>query len=148
MYVVPKRKQEFSRAAMQVRFFFPSLLFRSPRLRMPQPIHTSKIIMTTISFYLGLHAGLGGGHFGRDKTLDKICSRFYWQFMVQEIREYVKCCKQCQQMNAAFVKTNAKLHPIPVQPKVWHQVCIMCFVSNKLCVLFTTSYMPLVISDY
>ncbi|XP_064383224.1 uncharacterized protein LOC135348618 isoform X3 [Halichondria panicea] len=65
-----------------------------------------------------------GGHFGRDRTIDKICSRFYWKSMVEEIREYVKNCSQCQRMNPAFVKTNAKLHPISVQPKVWHQVGI------------------------
>ncbi len=28
------------------------------------------------------HTGVGGAPFGRDKTLDKICSRFYWQSMV------------------------------------------------------------------
>ena len=24
-----------------------------------------------------MHAGTAGGHFGRDRTIDKICSRFY-----------------------------------------------------------------------
>ena len=71
-----------------------------------------------------MHAGTAGGHFGRDRTIDKICSRFYWKSMVEEIREYVKNCSQCQRMNPAFVKTNAKLHPISVQPKVWHQVYV------------------------
>ena len=68
------------------------------------------------------HAGPTGGHFGRDKTLDKISSRFFWKHMVEEIRDYVSKCPECQKMNAAFVKTNAKLHPIRVEPKVWHQV--------------------------
>lgn len=68
------------------------------------------------------HGGTAGGHFGRDKTLEKICSRFHWRNMVEEIREYVKKCPQCQRMNANFIKSNAKLHPIPVQPKVWYQV--------------------------
>eukprot|EP00731_Ephydatia_muelleri_P029862 Em0021g385a len=30
---------------------------------------------------------LGGGHFGRDKTLQKICSRFYWRDMTKHIKE-------------------------------------------------------------
>ena len=49
---------------------------------------------------------LHGGHFGRDKTLEKICSRFHWRNMVEEIREYVKKCPQCQRMNANFIKPN------------------------------------------
>ena len=48
--------------------------------------------------------------------------------MVEEIREYVKKCPQCQRMNANFIKSSTKPHPIPVQPKVWCQVsrCIEC----------------------
>ena len=68
--------------------------------------------------------GEAGGHLGRDKTLAKICSRYYWKAMVDEIREYVRKCPQCQKNNTNFIKTNAKLHPIPVQPKVWCQVGI------------------------
>ncbi|KAL5497061.1 hypothetical protein EMCRGX_G013457 [Ephydatia muelleri] len=30
---------------------------------------------------------LGGGHFGRDKTLQKICSHFYWRDMTKHIKE-------------------------------------------------------------
>ena len=39
--------------------------------------------------------------------------------MVEEIRDYVSKCPECQKMNAMM---NAKLHPIKVEPKVWHQV--------------------------
>ena len=68
------------------------------------------------------HSGTAGGHFGRDKTTEKICSRFYWKNMFEEIRAYVLTCVQCQKMNARFVKSNAQLHPIAVQQKVWCQV--------------------------
>ena len=50
----------------------------------------------------------GGGHFGRDKTLEKNCSRFYWRDMAKHIKEYVSSCEVCQ-------KTNPKLHKeVPV----------------------------------
>ena len=44
--------------------------------------------------------------------------------MTSEIREYVKRCDVFQHCNdAKFVKANAALHPIPVEPEVWQQVC-------------------------
>ena len=68
------------------------------------------------------HGETAGGHFGRDKTIEKVCSRFFWKDMVEEIRTYVKNCPKCQKMNANFVKTIAQLHSVQVQPKVWSQV--------------------------
>ena len=35
-------------------------------------------------------------------------------WLIEEIREYVKKCPQCQRMYANFMKLNTKLHPIPV----------------------------------
>ena len=62
--------------------------------------------------------------------MEKICSRFYWESMTLDIREYVKRCDVCQRCNdAKFVKANAALHPIPVKPKVWQQV--LCLVIAK-----------------
>ena len=63
-----------------------------------------------------------GGHLGRDKTIKKIESRFYWKNMNAEIRAYIQVCDKCQGVNAKFTKANAKLHPIPVESKMWHQV--------------------------
>ena len=45
----------------------------------------------------GCHsAELGGGHFGRDKTLLKISERFG---MVNDVKEYCKTCEKCQKAN-------------------------------------------------
>ena len=70
-----------------------------------------------------------GGHLGRDKTIEKIESRFYWKNMNAHIRDFVKRCDKCQRSNATFVKSNAKLHPIPVQSQVWHKVNLLSTVS-------------------
>ena len=56
----------------------------------------------------------GGGHFGGDKTLQKICSRFCWRDMTKHIKEYVNTCEQCQKANPKMIKETAVLHPIPV----------------------------------
>ncbi|KAL5476085.1 hypothetical protein EMCRGX_G025990 [Ephydatia muelleri] len=67
---------------------------------------------------------LGGGHFGRDKTLQKACSRFYWHDMTNDIKEHIKTCDTCQRTNKKLSKASAELHPIPVRSEVWHQVGI------------------------
>eukprot|EP00731_Ephydatia_muelleri_P010481 Em0005g1067a len=64
-------------------------------------------------------AELGGGHFGRDKTLLKISERFG---MVNDVKEYCKTCEKCQKANRKFDKFSAELHPIPVKDEVWHTI--------------------------
>ena len=64
-----------------------------------------------------------GGHFGRDKTIEKVCSRVYWgKCMHAEIADFVKRCDVCQRVNDRFCKPPTELHPIPVSPEVWKQV--------------------------
>ena len=64
-----------------------------------------------------------GGHLGRDKTCEKICSRFYWgKGMPKEIERYIATCDVCQRINGVFKKCSTGLQPIPVPPKVWNQV--------------------------
>ncbi|KAL5494076.1 hypothetical protein EMCRGX_G015347 [Ephydatia muelleri] len=58
---------------------------------------------------------LGGGHFGRDKTLQKACSRFYWHDMTNDIKEHIRTCDTCQRTNKKLSKASAELHPIPVR---------------------------------
>ncbi|KAL5516747.1 hypothetical protein EMCRGX_G002154 [Ephydatia muelleri] len=65
---------------------------------------------------------LGGGHFGRDKTLQKACSRLYWHDMTNDIKEHIRTCDTCQRTNKKLSKASAELHPIPVRSEVWHQV--------------------------
>ena len=66
---------------------------------------------------------IGGGHLGRDKTLEKICSRFFWKNMGDDIRRFLLTCDVCQRTSdAKFVKVDAALHPIPIKPNVWSQV--------------------------
>ena len=68
---------------------------------------------------------LQGGHFGSDRTQQKIAERFYWKSMWNDIKEYVRTCSVCQTTNdAKFIKKAAPLHPIHVKPEVWRQVHI------------------------
>ena len=48
---------------------------------------------------------LTGGHFGREKTIEKVCSRVYCgKNMTAEVKEYVRTCDMCQRVNDKFQK--------------------------------------------
>lgn len=51
------------------------------------------------------------------------------KYMNKEIRQYVQNCDKCQQMNAKFVKSNAKLHPIPA---CMHVPAMTCLIHHHL----------------
>ena len=44
---------------------------------------------------------VAGGHMGRDKTYEKVASRFYWDALDRDVREYVQHCDVCQRTNDA-----------------------------------------------
>ena len=70
-----------------------------------------------------IHVLTAGGHLGKDKTLEKVSSRFYWEGMSNDIKNYIKLCDVCQRMNdVKFVKAKCELHPIPVKAEVWNMV--------------------------
>eukprot|EP00731_Ephydatia_muelleri_P030585 Em0022g99a len=71
------------------------------------------------------HLSKESGHLGRDKTREKVSSRFFWKTLMKDVDKFVKTCDVCQSTNGAkFMKTAVPLHPIPIQPSVWHQVGI------------------------
>ena len=53
------------------------------------------------------------GHFGCDRTLDTLRSRFYWPYMENDVRNYVRTCKRCtRRKDPAGLKTRADMIPI------------------------------------
>ncbi|KAL5460002.1 hypothetical protein EMCRGX_G033410 [Ephydatia muelleri] len=96
------------------------LLFHRDKHNKEYRVVTKKEKMKVLD---GCHsAELGGGHFGRDKTLLKISERFYWIGMVNDVKEYCKTCEKCQKANGKFDKFSAELHPIPVKDEEWHTI--------------------------
>jgi len=78
-----------------------------------------------------------GGHLGRDKTYEKISSRFYWSALNQDVTDHIRQCDVCQRTNdAKFVKGSAALHPVAVEPKVWKQVIFSSSGLLTTCTLF------------
>ena len=40
----------------------------------------------------------GGCHFGRDKTRDKVATRYFWHGLFDDVDDYVKTCDKCQKV--------------------------------------------------
>ena len=40
----------------------------------------------------------GGCHFGRDKTRDKVSSRYFWHNQCDDVDQYTKTCETCQKV--------------------------------------------------
>lgn len=40
----------------------------------------------------------GGCHFGRDKTRDKVASRYFWHGQLDDVDYYIKTCEKCQKV--------------------------------------------------
>ena len=68
-------------------------------------------------------AEIGGKHSKRDKTYGKISERFYWNGVMNDVKQFVPSCDVCQRVDGELGKQHAELHPIPVTD-VWKQVSI------------------------
>ncbi|CAF1690102.1 unnamed protein product, partial [Adineta ricciae] len=60
-----------------------------------------------------------GAHFGRDKTLQKIQARYYWDTMRSDITNYVQSCFRCAQNNPVRRKPPGHLQSIEPPDGVW-----------------------------
>jgi transposase InsO family protein len=63
-----------------------------------------------------------GAHFGRDKTIHKIKTRYFWPSMYKDINNYLKSCILCAQYNPRRQKTPGTLKPIKPPDGVWQLV--------------------------
>ena len=75
------------------------------------------------------HDTITSGHFGVDKTLYAVCSRFWWPRMRHVVEKYVQSCPVCQRIKADKRRAAGKLQPLPVPEQAWESVA-MDFVTD------------------
>ena len=51
-------------------------------------------------------------HYGWGKTVDKVCTCYYWASVLKDIKAYVGSCEVCQKCNLKLQKQASKLQPI------------------------------------
>jgi hypothetical protein len=66
------------------------LIYKDNRLYVPGYHDIRKLIIAEI------HQGMGGGHLGFKKTLEKVSRNYYWEKMTQSIERFIKSCDMCQ----------------------------------------------------
>ena len=55
---------------------------------------------TQLQILQSVHDDLAGGcHVGRDKTREKVCSRYFWHNILEDVDDYVKTCSACQKVS-------------------------------------------------
>ena len=59
------------------------------------------------------HSHLLGAHLGREKTYDRVLSRFYWPGVKKAVEEYCRHCGECQ-INSPKVAYRNPLIPLPI----------------------------------
>ena len=83
------------------------LIYSGDRLYIPGYPDIKKLIIEEI------HQGMGGGHFGSKKTLEKVSRNYYWEKMANSIDNFVKSCDACQRSKSSMQKPYGLLNPIP-----------------------------------
>ena len=78
------------------------------------------------------HEGAGGGHFGIARVQNKLCGKYYWQNMVEDVKYFIKTCKKCQRMNrSSLLKPKIELRPVPVPSRIFAQIGLDLIHMNK-----------------
>ena len=91
------------------------------------------------------HDTIFGGHFGIEKTLEKLKRYWYWIGMNQDVEDYVKSCTVCQKIKHSTQKPAGHLKPI-LADYPW-QILTMDFVSGLTPGRLSGATMCLVVVD-
>lgn len=66
-----------------------------------------------------LHGSSTGGHLGRDVTLQRIRSIFYWKGMSTNIQAFIRSCPVCPQCKYDTLASPGLIQLLPIPSNVW-----------------------------
>lgn len=66
-----------------------------------------------------LHNSGQGGHSGRDATLARVKSIFYWKEITTFVTSFVRSCVVCQANKPENMANPGLLQPLPIPQEVW-----------------------------
>ncbi|CAJ2638126.1 unnamed protein product [Trifolium pratense] len=75
-----------------------------------------------LSILSWLHDSAIGGHSGRDVTLSRIRSLFYWKGMAKDVLNYVRNCGICQKSKPDLAASPGLLQPLPIPTLIWTDI--------------------------
>jgi hypothetical protein len=90
------------------------LLFRGNQLCIPNCSMRENLLKEK-------HNGGLAGHFGHDKTFEKLSESYFWPGMRSKVKRFVERCRICQHSKGK--KQNAGLYqPLPVLERPWDEI--------------------------
>lgn len=66
-----------------------------------------------------LHGSSHAGHSGRDFTVQRVKSLFFWKGMAKDIQSFIRACTTCQQCKYDTAASPGLLQPLPILERVW-----------------------------
>lgn len=69
-----------------------------------------------------LHGSSHAGHSGRDVTIQRVKSLFYWKGMAKDIHAYIRACTVCQRCKYDTAASLGLLQPLPIPEGVWMDI--------------------------
>lgn len=69
-----------------------------------------------------LHDSAIGGYSGRDASLHRVKSMFYWPKMSLEVQNYVRNCSTCQRNKPDLAAQPGLLQPLPIPNGIWTSI--------------------------
>lgn len=99
-----------------------SFTFVNDELRRKDKLVVGNNANTKLHILHWLHDSAIGGHSGRDATLQRVKSLFYWPRMNMEIQAYVRNCSVCQKNKNDLAAKPGLLQSLPVPNGVWESI--------------------------
>lgn len=102
----------------------PSFSFANGELRRKGKLVVGNDIELKTHILKWLHDSAIGGHYGRDATLHRVKSLFFWPKMSLEVMNYVRNCAVCQTNKYETVAKPGLLSPLPIPNGVWESISL------------------------
>ncbi|CAM8908644.1 unnamed protein product [Rhodiola kirilowii] len=100
----------------------PKFTYTNDELRRKGKLVIGNDPTTKLHIFKWLHDSAIGGHSGRDATLHRIKSLFYWPRMNTEVQNYVRNCAVCQKNKYDLAAKPGLLQPLPVPDGIWQSI--------------------------
>ncbi len=87
-----------------------------------------------------LHASLGSGHPGSQRTLSLLQARYWWPSMAHDVSQYIRRCSVCAMSKSPRHLPSGKLVPLPVPRRPWSHIGVDFITDlpnsdNNTCIL-------------
>lgn len=99
------------------------ILRRKSKIVVPQNIDLRNDILEW------LHGSGQAGHSGRDATIQRVKSLFYWKGLAKDIQNYLRSCRVCQSCKYDTAASPGLLQPLPIPEAIWIDIS-MDFVEG------------------